>query len=233
MLKVVAFVLIFVAGAVLAPLLKNVHPGRIKTGCLKFLKTILKKTAGIRNLLRRRSKKFDDQFIDGLDLLSNSLRSGFSLFQGLKLLSEEMPAPISDEFRLVLQEMKVGLSLEEALQNLAARVKSEELNTVITAIEISQETGGSLSEILATVAAALRERNKILGKIKVLTSQGRMQVLIVGLLPVFLCFAILAIDPQFIMPLFHQPLGWIMLGIAAGMEIAGIIVIRRIMRVDA
>lgn len=231
-LKVAAFVLVFAAGALLAPLLRDINYTLIKSGYRGFFRTISKGVRGIGNLLRRRSKKFEDQLIEGLDLLSNSLKSGFSLFQGLKLLSEEMSPPISEEFHLVLQEMKLGLSLEESLQNLARRVKSEELNIVITAIEISQETGGSLSETLERVAFTLREKNKIFGKIKALTSQGRMQALIVGLLPVFLMFAILGIDSQFIMPLFSKPLGWIMLSVAVAMEVTGMVVIRKIMRVD-
>jgi len=229
-LKVIAFVLVFAAGALIAPLLIKVLKNCPNGSCWKMKMGYI--VMRIKNLLRRRSKKFEDQLIGGLDLLSNSLKSGFSLFQGLNLLSEEMPPPISEEFRLVLQEVKLGLSLEEALQNLTKRVKSEELGIVITAIEISRETGGSLSESLVRVAYTLRERNKIIEKIKVLTSQGRMQALIMGLLPIFLCIAILGIDSQFIMPLFRQPLGWMMLGIATGMEIMGIIVIRRIMRVD-
>ena len=231
-LKVLAFVLAFVAGTLLTPLLKEVKWNWIKAGTGGFLKIIICSVQKIGNLFKKRSKKFEAQITEGLDLLSNSLKSGFSLFQGLNLLSNEMPPPISEEFRLVLQEVKLGLSLEQSLQNLAKRIKSEELDIVITAIEVSQETGGSLSESLSRVAFTIRERNKILGKIKVLTSQGRMQALVVGLLPILLCLVILGIDPQFIMPLFRQPLGWMMLGIAAGMEIIGIFIIRRIVKVD-
>jgi len=232
MLKVAAFVSVFAAGVLLVPLAMEIRHGWIREGYTGFFRIVLKGVSRVKNLLRHRSKKFEDQLIEGLDLLSNSLKSGFSLFQGLSLLSEEMSPPISEEFRLVLQEVRLGSSLEEALRNLAKRVKSEELNPVITAVEISQETGASLSETLARIAHAVREKNKITEKMKVLTSQGRMQALIVGLLPVFLCIIIFAIDPQFIMPLFSQPLGWVMLGIAVAMEITGIIIIREIMKID-
>jgi len=229
-LKVAALVLVFVAGVLLAPELIDILRNYLKKERMKLFSAIFKKILQIPAW--KRQQRLNDQIIEGLEVLSNSLKSGFSIFQGLNLLSEEMPPPISEEFRLVIQEMKLGLSLESALKNLSKRVKSEELNIVITAIEISQETGGSLSEALTRVAYTIRERKKIIEKTKALTSQARMQALIVGLLPVLLITVIFLIDPQFIMPLFLTPPGWIMLGIAAGMEIAGIIVIRRITRME-
>lgn len=226
-LKIMALILIFIAGALLTPLLEEI---KFKEGSKGFFIQRIKKIA---NLFRKRKAKFEEQLVEGLDLISNSLKSGFSIFQALNLLTQQMPPPISQEFGIVLQEVKIGLSLEESLQNLAKRVKCEELDTVITAIEVAAATGGSLSESLSRVASTIRERKKIIEKIKALTSQGRMQALIVGLLPVLLCLIILTVDPQFILPLFFTPLGWIMLCIATGMEIIGIIIIRRIVMVDA
>src|SRR5919206_334720 len=151
---------------------------------------------------RKRVKSFNNQLGDGITLMANSLRSGYSFLQSMDLVSREAPPPMSSEFRRVVQEIGLGLSTEEALGNLLRRVPSEDLDLMITAINIQHEVGGNLSQILETIAHTIRERVRIKGEIQVLTAQGRISAYVITGLPIALAIIITIINPTYMAPIF-------------------------------
>ncbi len=138
----------------------------------------------------KRLKKFSDQLPDMLNLMVNGLRAGYSTMQAMEAVSKELPPPISDEFRRVVQEMQLGLPMDKALDNLVRRIPSEDLDFVITAINVQREVGGPLAEILDTIAFTIRERIRIKGEIRVMTSQVVMSGRILSAVP-FVVFVLL------------------------------------------
>ena len=157
-----------------------------------------------------RLNKFNDQLSDMLNLMVNGLRAGYSTMQAMEAVSRELPAPISDEFHRVVQEMQIGISMEKALDNLLRRIPSDDLDFVITAINVQREVGGNLSEILDTISFTIRERVRIKGEIRVMTAQVRTSGTVLSLIPVFLTMALWFISPEYIGSFFDRgPLcGW-------------------------
>ena len=147
----------------------------------------------------RRLTKFNEQLADMLNLMVNGLRAGYSTLQAMEAISKELPAPISEEFRRVVQEMQIGISMEGALANLLRRIPSDDLDFVVTAINVQREVGGNLSEILETISFTIRERVKIKGDIRVITSQVRMSGTVISLLPIFLAVVLWFLNPKYLM----------------------------------
>jgi tight adherence protein B len=129
----------------------------------------------------------------------NGLRAGYSTLQAMEAISKELPAPISEEFRRVVQEMQIGISMEAALANLLRRIPGDDLDFVVTAINVQREVGGNLSEILETISFTIRERVKIKGDIRVITSQVRMSGTVISLLPIFLTVVLWFLNPKYLM----------------------------------
>jgi tight adherence protein B len=170
--------------------------------------------------------------VDALMNVSNALRSGFSLPQAFELIQREMDAPISQEFRLLNQETRVGVPMEQALEHSAARMPSEDLDLVVTAILVSQEVGGSLAEVMDNIAKTIRERHTLEGKVRALTSQGRIQAVILCLVPIVLGFAINWLNPGLFEPMIRTPLGWVLFGVIAFLEIVGLLIVRKIVTIQ-
>lgn len=187
---------------------------------------------GVRILKRKRAEKFVVQLVDALNSISNSLKAGFSLPQAMELIVREMPPPISQEFRICLREMRLGATLEDSLNNLLVRMPSEDLDIVVTAIVISRELGGDLSEVLEKIAHTIRERFRIEGKIKALTAQGKLQAIIVSLMPLALGLAINAINPELMKPLYETLAGWGMMVGILGLIVVGYLWIRKIVTIE-
>ena len=141
----------------------------------------------VKSQQKKRLQKFNDQLADMLNLMVNGLRAGYSTMQAMEAISKELPAPICDEFRRVIQEMQIGISMETALDNLLRRIPSEDLDFVITAINVQREVGGNLSEILDNISFTIRERVRIKGEVRVLTSQVRTSGSCTFLDPIFPC----------------------------------------------
>lgn len=181
--------------------------------------------------ISRRLKKFNEQISDALALIANSLRSGYSFMQAIELVSREMQPPISIEFYRVLREINLGVRTDEAMQHMAERLNSADLDLVVTAVLIQRQIGGNLAEILDSIAKTIRERVKIHGHIKTLTAQGRISGLVVGLLPIALLGILSIINPGFTSPLFTQPIGRAMLLGAMVSEIIGILLIKNIVNI--
>jgi len=186
-----------------------------------------------------RLNKFNDQLSDMLSLMVNGLRAGYSTMQALEAVSRELPTPISDEFRRVVQEMQIGIPMEKALDNLLRRIPSEDLDFVITAINVQREVGGNLSEILDTISFTIRERVRIKGEIRVMTATVRTSATVLSLIPVFLAAALWFVSPEYIGTFFDesanlpQPLcGIIAVSTIVGMIAAGYFVMMKIADIE-
>jgi len=148
---------------------------------------------------KKRLQKFNDQLSDMLNLMVNGLRAGYSTMQAMEAISKELPSPICDEFRRVIQEMQIGISMETALDNLLRRIPSEDLDFVVTAINVQREVGGNLSEILDNISFTIRERVRIKGEVRVLTSQVRTSGSVLSLIPFFLVLVLWFLNPEYLM----------------------------------
>jgi len=190
----------------------------------------------------RRVRAFNDQLSDTLSLWVNALRSGYSVLQSMEALASEMPAPVSQEFERVVQEVRLGLSLEQALNNMLRRVPSDDLDLVITAVNIQREVGGNLTEVLDAISLTIRERVRIKGEIRALTAQSRLSGWIIGLLPFILGLVMYRLNPDYVSQLWARgepylvpgilPVGWVAIAVAALMLGVGVLFIRRIIDIE-
>jgi tight adherence protein B len=186
----------------------------------------------LRVLKNRRDQKFGVQLVDALMNMASALKAGFSLPQAFLQIEKEMDTPISQEFRLVNQELRVGLSLDEALHHLYQRMPQDDLDLVITSILISRDLGGNLTEVFDNIAETIRDRHIIEGKIRALTAQGKLQGVIMALLPFAVGAAIHVIDPTLVEPLYRTEAGWTILVMLLLMVIGGYFWIRKIVAID-
>ncbi len=168
----------------------------------------------VKQMQAQRLNKFNDQLSDMLNLMVNGLRAGYSTMQAMEAISKELPTPICDEFKRVVQEMQIGISMETALDNLLRRIPSDDLDFVVTAINVQREVGGNLSEILDTISFTIRERVKIKGEIRVMTAQVRTSGTVLSLIPVFLTLILWFLNPQYLMTFMDA--GPVCAGIAVG-----------------
>ena len=180
----------------------------------------------------RRLKAFNNQLSDTINLMVNSLRAGYSVLQAMEAISNEMGKPISTEFARVVQEQQLGLSLEQALANMLRRIPSDDLDMMITAINVQREVGGNLAEVLDSISHTIRERVRIKGEIRALTAMSRWSGYIVSLVPVLLTVVIYLINPDFMKLLFEERCGWVMIGVAVLGMILGYIAISKIVNID-
>ncbi|HSB00764.1 MAG TPA: type II secretion system F family protein [Anaerolineales bacterium] len=181
-----------------------------------------------------RLQKFNDQLGDMLNLMVNGLRAGYSTTQAMEAVSRELPSPIRDEFHRVVQEMQIGIPMERSLENLLRRIPSEDLDFVVTAINVQREVGGNLSEILDTISFTIRERVRIKGEIRVMTAQVRTSGIVLALIPVFLTIALWFISPEYIGSFFDRGAfcGWLAVGTIVGMIVAGYLVMMKIADIE-
>jgi tight adherence protein B len=179
--------------------------------------------------------KFSNQLGDMLNLMVNGLRAGYSTVQALEAVSRELPAPICDEFRRVVQEMQLGISMDQALDNLLRRIPSDDLDLVITAINVQREVGGNLAEILDTISYTIRERVRIKGEISVLTSQVKYSGRFLSMMPIFVILILYVLNRAYIEEFFtpdNVPCGYISLGVAGLMIIGGYFAMNKLGEVE-
>jgi tight adherence protein B len=195
---------------------------------------------------RQRLKAFNNQLGDGITLMANGLRAGYSLLQAMDAVGREMPPPMSIEFSRVVREIGLGVDNERAFNNLLRRVPSDDLDLMITAISVQQEVGGNLAEILEIIGFVIRERVRIKGEIQVLTAQGQLSGYVISFLPIALGLILYAMNPIYIGRMFQsceargltpdqacsQPCGWIMIGIALLGIAAGFYAIQRVIDIE-
>jgi tight adherence protein B len=185
---------------------------------------------------RQRVKQFNDQLGDTINLLANSLRSGYSFLMSLELVGREAPQPTAAEFRRVVTEVGLGRSTDEALAGLLRRLPSEDLDLLITAVNIQHEVGGNLAQVLETIGHTIRERVRIKGEIRTLTAQGRISAYVVTGLPIALGIFITVLNPSYMAPIFtfgFPPKAWCCLPVTSLVMIAiGYWAITKIIDID-
>ena len=179
----------------------------------------------------KRLKKFDEQLPDALDLIGRGIRSGHALPSALKMVADEMANPISEEFRAAFDEVNYGFSMQDALTNLATRVPSTDLQYFVVAVLIQRETGGNLAELLDSISAMIRARQKLYGTIRVLSAEGKLSAWILTLLPIVLALIINLINPAFMKVLWEDETGIKMVIGVVIMMILGIFWMRKIIKI--
>lgn len=181
---------------------------------------------------KKRVSEFTAQMIDALTLMANGLRSGLNVPQTLQIVVDEMPAPVSQEFGLVLDQNRIGVPLEVGFENLAKRIKTEEIYIFATSVNILRETGGNMAETFDTIVKTIRERSKLQNKINALTAQGRTAGIIVGCVPFGVAGMMYAIDPDLVRPLFTTLPGFVIIMIALTLVGAGLFIINKMVQIE-
>jgi tight adherence protein B len=187
--------------------------------------------AWVRRRRAKRLAKLEEQLPDALDLLGRALRAGHAFGAGLQMIADEMADPIAGEFRMVHDEVNFGVSLDQALGNLALRAPVTDLRYFIVAVLIQRESGGNLTEVLANLSRLIRQRLKLLWHVRVLSAEGRMSAWLLSLLPFAIGGLMNVFNPEFMAPLWNDPLG---VSIVRGMLVSmffGVLVLRKIIRI--
>jgi tight adherence protein B len=179
----------------------------------------------------KRLAKLEQQLPEALDLITRALRAGHAFSSSLKMAGEEMPEPAAGEFRTVHDEVNFGISLDQALGHLSERVPLTDLRYFVVAVLIQRESGGNLTEILENLSRLIRERLKLLARVRVLSSEGRMSAWILGLMPFFLAGIINLVNPTFMSPLWTDPIGISIVQNMLTLMLIGAIVMRKIIKI--
>jgi len=179
----------------------------------------------------RRFKKFAAQLPDAMELIARALRSGHSLASALKVVVDELPAPISKEFNIAYEEQNLGVPLENALKNLYLRMPNMDYKFFAMAVAIQRQSGGDLAEILDKIGHIIRERFRILGQVQALTGEGRISGIVLMALPILLFFAVWRLNPDYVMLLFTDEMGRKMVAGAVVLQILGALTIKKIIAI--
>ena len=182
-------------------------------------------------LVARRTKQYQSQMVDGLTLLSNGLRAGLSVPQAIGMVVSEMPAPISEEFNVMLQQNRIGVTLEECFENLSKRVPTLDNDMFVTSVNILRETGGNLAEVFDTIVDVIRERVRLSQKIETATAQGKFQGMVMAGMPFGILLMYGSSDPEGLKKMFSHPIGIIMFIIAVVLDIIGTVIIFKIVKI--
>jgi tight adherence protein B len=197
--------------------------GAVFLGLIPLVLILFRKT--------NRMKKFERQLPDALELISRSLRAGHAFSGGLKLAADEFEDPIGTELEQSVQEINFGVSVHDALKNLAHRIDCPDLKYFVVSVILQRETGGNLAEIIDSIAYIVRERFKLRGKIKVLSAEARFSAIVLAALPFLIVLAIRFTNPKYLNLLFTDTLGKVMVGIALGMMVFGILVMKKMVNI--
>ncbi|NLG99817.1 MAG: secretion system protein [Chloroflexi bacterium] len=222
----VGFILWFIGG-------QNIIAGLLGGTIGLFLPRFYVKSQQSRRLIR-----FNEQLGDMLNLMVNGLRAGYSTMQAMEAVSKELPPPISDEFRRVVQEMQLGVPMQNALDNLLRRIPSDDLDLVITAINVQREVGGNLAEILDTIAYTIRERVRIKGEVRVLTAQVMYSGRFLSVLPILVLAILYVINRSYMSEFFKPenntplPCGYLGLACAGILIVIGYFVMNKIGEIE-
>jgi tight adherence protein B len=186
----------------------------------------------VRTLAARRRTEFQNRLPDALDLTASALRSGYSFARALSLVAQEMKGTMGDEARRVMDELAVGLSLDEALTRLADRQPSYDVRLFTAAVQIQTRVGGNLAEILLKTASMVRQRGQLQSEIRALTAEGRLSASILAAIPIFLAIAVNALSPGYLDPLTHEQLGRVILGTGCGLWVLGLVAIKKLAQIE-
>lgn len=181
---------------------------------------------------RSRLRRFSIQLPEALDLLARAMRSGQSLTAAMRAVSDEMLPPITEEFTRCCDAISMGMSVDEALEGMLTRVPSSELEFFLHAVQINKQSGGNLAEVLDKISGCMRERFRIEGQLHALTGEGRISGLVLTALPIGIFFAVLAINPEYVSVLFKDPIGKQLLSVSIALQILGMVVIQKMVKID-
>lgn len=230
-IKILLFVTSYGLGALFfLALWPNVIPGLILGVAITLVGFSAPKMV-VKNLWESRCNRLVNQMVDGLTIMANGVKAGLSVTQSMERVVDNMTGPIAQEFRLVLNKIRLGMSVEEALNELGDRIPRQDVQMFVTSINILKETGGNLGETFGTIVVVVRERQKVEKKIQALTAQGTMQAIIITLVPFILLGVFLAVDPGYVMPLFTRPLGWFALLLMLGLQVIGGVMMKKIVTI--
>lgn len=182
-------------------------------------------------LWESRCNRLVNQMVDGMTIMANGIKAGQSLTQSMERVTENIVGPLAQEFGLVLNKVRLGMSVEEALNEFGERIPRQDVQMFVTAVNILKETGGNLAETFQTIVTTVRERQKVEKKIEALTAQGTMQAVIITLVPLLLLGIFLILDPNYVMPLFTKPLGWVCLALMLTLQVIGLFVMKKIVTI--
>jgi tight adherence protein B len=202
----------------------------IAAACVPVAITLPKRY--LARMRRKRIEALEKQLPDALLMMSGALRAGASFPIALEAVVHETTAPISQEFDLLMREIRLGIDLDIAMRNIEKRVPIPDFLMMTAAVTIAREVGGNLAESLESVARTLREKLQMEGKIRALTAQGRMQGIVMTCLPVFLMLVLRYMEPKAMAPLFGEPVGWATLAVILVMELLGYASIKKITNID-
>jgi tight adherence protein B len=180
----------------------------------------------------RRFRKFEEIFPQAIDTLGRAVRAGHAFTTALELISGEIPEPVAGEFRKLFEEQKFGMPVRDALMNLADRMPLVDVKFFVTAVMLQRETGGNLAEILDNLSYMIRERFKILRQVRVYTAQGRLTMMLLMMLPPVIIVLMLVMNPEFIRPLFTDPIGHALVAAGITLQTVGYFVIRKIIQIQ-
>jgi tight adherence protein B len=185
----------------------------------------------LRNRRGRRLLKFEAGLPRAMELIANSMKAGQSVAQALSAVTDNALPPLSEEFALARREIELGASVDSALGNMVKRMGSTDLRLVVMVITIQHSVGGDLPAILTTLADTMRQRAEMREEVLAATAQSRASSLIITLLPVAAATGLYFLVPEYFRPMFVNPLGWVMIGISAGLLVIGNVIIRRITKI--
>ena len=180
---------------------------------------------------KKRMDKFQKQLPEGLELIARSLRAGHAFTSGMKLAADEFDDPLGPEFTETLDQINFGVSVSDALKNLAGRVDCPDLRYFVVAVILQRETGGNLAEIIESIGYIIRERFKLKGKIRILAAEGKLSAIILVAIPFFVIIALRFTSPEYINALFFEPAGRIMGAVALVMMVMGIFVMKKMINI--
>ena len=186
----------------------------------------------VRIYRRRRLRRFEAQLTEALQQMANALRAGLAFHQAVEQAARDAPPPLAQEFGLYLKEVKLGVPADEALSAMAARVGSEDLELVAASTNLARQMGGNLAEMFETIAATVRERFRLEGRIRALTSQGKLQGMVVAALPLGVAVFLDWYRPDLLQPMFQNAYGYVLVSAIVLLQVTGFVLIRRIVAID-
>lgn len=186
----------------------------------------------LNSLWESRCNKVVSQMVDGLTIMSNGIKAGLSITQSLERVTINIKGPITQEFRLILNKVRLGMTVEDAFNEFGDRIPRSDVLMFVSSVNILKETGGNLAETFQTITLTIRDRQKVQKKIEAMTAQGMMQGVIITLVPFALLGVFLIVDPNYIKPLFSRPLGWFVLFIMLALQIIGGYSMKKIVTID-
>lgn len=184
------------------------------------------------NRIKKRNRKFLDQFPDALDMIVRSVKSGFPLSVALQMLAENTENPVKEEFRMVVDDIALGRSLQQALQRLALRINQPDIRFFVVVLSVQQETGGNLAEIIGNLSSIIRKRKQLRHKIHAMTSEGRATAWVLGSLPVFVFCAVYFVQPDYLQAFWTDPLGMTLFATSIGLVVVCAFVVKQMINVD-